>query len=115
MGLLSIFGLLSLKIWYSLHKDDSIARKVHGLLTEVSKLKGVTKQLSAPQEAPDVPAGVVMPDITNMTLESFIQTMGFDAKELNNPIIKPLAEKMFTQMKTKMLSGKSGNSDVEGY
>jgi hypothetical protein len=111
ISITGIFGLTALKMWYNLQKEDWIARKVRGLLTEVSKMKGQIKELSNAEVSPET---VNIPDLSNITsLDQAAELFGIDPKDLNNPLIRPMLEKVFERFK----SGKINESETEneGY
>lgn len=95
LGLFSVFGILVLRMWYTLKVNDAIARKVHGLITEVSKLKGAMKHISSSEVLPQlqVPA-----NIAELSFEEAAKQFGLSEKDINNPIMRPLLEKIYAQL-----------------
>ena len=112
IGLIAIFGMVALKMAYSLLIQDKLQHKVNGLLTEVGKIKTSLKRMGnttagSTSHPTQGTSGTGLPDVANMTLEDAAEMIGIDAKDLNNPIIRPIAEKIFAKIK----EGQEGNTD----
>ena len=54
-------------------------------------------------------------DIQNMTLEQAAEFIGIDPKELNNPLVRPLAEKFLSNIKERMKQGNNPEGGDIGY
>lgn len=106
--LLGIFGFYGLRLVLFLKTQDKLARQVHGHITEISKLKGQLKQLSNQEVA--APANITA-DLSNLTIEQVAAEFGFE-KELNNPIFRPIAEKIFAQIKDKAAAGEQTDGKI---
>lgn len=95
-----IFAMAGLRLWFITHQDVNMSKKVNGLCIDMGKVKkavregsmGVVGQQQSTTIAP------------NMTLEDVAEQLGFDKKELNNPLIRPLAEKLFEKFKSGQLN-----------
>lgn len=109
--LAAIFVMTGLKMWYVMHQDMNISKKVNGLSIDMGKIKKALKDglASVVPQAGITQAGTEIANVTqDLTLDQFIEAMGFDAAELNNPIVRPIAEKMFNQMKAKASATDNG-------
>lgn len=109
-----------MRLWFVTHYDADLGNKVKGLRMSFAKL---SKELKAQydQSSNDLReteeeetkmqlsdlAGL---DLTNMTLEDAAESIGIDPTQLNNPLIRPMAEKIFQQIKEKA----KGGADVGG-
>ena len=88
-------------MWYMMRQDMKLGQRVNGLSIEMGKVKkalreGLTPATTQTQTDLNVPA-----DMLNMTLEDAAEAIGFDKKELNNPIVRPIAQKIFDGIKAK--------------
>ena len=72
-------------------------KQVNTLLTEVGKLKSWRKTVSATEVSTNSQIPLITQD---MTLDQVGEMLGIDPKELNNPIIRPLLEKIFDKFKS---------------
>ena len=103
--LLAIFGFTALKMYYQFKTREDLISKVKGNAIMLSKLKGDVKRIKEEgleAEVVDLNTGNPLNlDFTNLTLEQAAETLGLDQKQLNNPIIRPIAEKIFNQIKNK--------------
>ena len=89
-----------------------LANKVKGLRLSFDRLAKTVKEtvedssndIEQPSNVADLLGGV-----GDMTLEQAAESIGIDAEQLNNPIIRPIAEKLFAQIKAK-----AGNEKKEG-
>ena len=109
MFMAGIFGMAGLRLWFITHQDVNMSKKVNGLSIDMGKLKkalkdGYTGVVTQTQGTVELPSGM-----ENMTLEGFAESLGFDTKELNNPIVRPIAEKIFEQIKAK--AGDTNNQE----
>ena len=114
----AIFGMTGLKMWYVMHQDMNLSKKVNGLSIDMGKIKKALKDGLAPvvPQAGITQAGTEIANVTqDLTLDQFIETMGFDKDELNNPIVRPIAQKIFDQMKAKVTvtDGEEASADIE--
>lgn len=101
MFMAGIFGMAGLRLWFITHQDVNMSKKVNGLSIDMGKIKkllkdGLTPVQTQTQGTIELPSGM-----ENMTLEGFADTLGFDMKELNNPLVRPMAEKIFEHIKSK--------------
>lgn len=103
MGLFSIFAMTGLRLWYILKQDEKTAKKVTGLIIKVSKLEGILKSGGAIS-----PPSRTLPSMQDMSLEDVAESLGLDAKELNNPLVRPLAEKIFKKLQDGGEGGEDG-------
>lgn len=92
-----ILGFYVVNVWLYLKKEHDIKKKVIGNSIALSKLKG---ELTKLHSSPEAVTGS-MPDFSNMTLEEAAEMLGIEPKQLNNPLIRPLAEKIFANLKAK--------------
>lgn len=118
MGLLSIFGLTALKMWYNLHREAELMTKVRGLQTELGKIKTKLRQSQENITQVTESAAITADDlgianIQDMTLEQVAESLGFDATELNNPLVRPMAEKVFARLKAGM--AENAGQDNTGF
>lgn len=112
MLLPTIVAIIGLKMWYSYKINERYKSKYKGALTELGKLKSkLSKSMTPPIGQDASPDGGF--DFNSMTLEQAMEAMGFDAKELENPIVRPIAEKIFDRLK----QGNTENSPTDdmGY
>jgi len=98
---LGAFGFTVLRMVYTMRQDDKIAARVNGLSIDMGKVKkalkdGYTNVVGQSQENVTMPVGM-----ENMSIEDAAEMLGFDKKELNNPIFRPIAEKIFEAFKAK--------------
>lgn len=100
LGMLpTIVAMLAILTWRSIKINEKYKHKYKGALTELGKARSkLNKSVQAQQGGTAEAAGGGM-DLTGMTLEQAMATFGFDAKELNNPIVRPIAEKIFDRLK----------------
>jgi len=96
-----LFGMTGLRMWYIMHQDTNLGKRVNGLSIDMGKIKkalrdGYTNVTQQTKNAIDVPA-----DMLNMTLEDAAEAIGFSKAELNNPIVRPIAQKIFDGIKAK--------------
>jgi len=107
--LFAIFGMTGLKMWYNMQQDTNLGRKVNGLSIDMGKVKKALREgytTAMPQTAGsfEVPG-----DVLNMSLEDAAEAIGFDKKDLNNPIVRPIAQKIFDGIKAKAAAEQQGN------
>lgn len=113
MFMLGAFAMTVLRMWIVTHQDVKLGQRVNGLSIDVGKIKkqlrdgnaGVVKQLQQDMEIPM--------DMSSMTLESAAEMLGFDKKELSNPIFRPIAEKIFEAFKAKAVKPDNEESQIE--
>jgi len=114
----SSFGFMLLKMYWNLRNNEDMLRKVRGNIITIAKLKKELRELKQGDyeaETTNHELGA-MPDLSNLTLEQAVEYLGIDAKQLNNPIIRPLAEKIFNQLKERQQAGKENEQDLNtGY
>lgn len=108
-------AIIGLMMWYSYGINERYKSKYKGALTELGKMKSkLNKSMSNIQNAPNTSGGGEgVLDFSDMTLEQAMETMGFDPKELNNPIVRPIAEKIFNRLKQGNVQNEA--TDDTGY
>jgi len=106
--LVCIFAMVGLRMWWILHTDAAISRKVNGLSIDMGKVKKALRESLTPA----VTQNTSMPDMSSMTLEDAAESIGIDASELNNPLIRPLAEKIFEGIKNKAAGNEDGKTEI---
>jgi hypothetical protein len=117
------FVLSFMRLWFVTNYDADLGNKVKGLRMSFAKLtkdvKAQYKQSSNDLKEMEVEEAKLQLDdlssldLSNMTLEQAAESIGIDAEQLNSPLIRPMAEKIFQQIKDK---AKGGNESVkEGY
>jgi len=89
-------------------------------LTESKKLQLKINQAKAIiQELPDISSKNVQQnisnkqDITGMTFEQAAESFGLEPKDYNNPIIRPMLEKMYANMLKEQVG--SGEGEIPGF
>lgn len=103
-----IFAMAGLRLWFITHQDVNMSKKVNGLCIDVGKIK---KQLR--DGSMGVVGQVQQTTISqDMTLDDVAEQLGFDKKELNNPLIRPLAEKLFQKFKSGQLNQDETEPDI---
>jgi len=105
-----VFAMTGLRLWFVTHYDAQMGNKVKGLGLDVAKIKKALREGTVQTSNESRPNDILPTDMANMSLDSFVETLGFDAKELNNPIVRPIAEKIFNQIKDKA----AGGADADG-
>jgi len=121
LGIIVIFvaGAFAME-WFRMHyitqQDVNLSKKVNGLSIDMGKLKKAVRERentvqSETREVIEMPV-----DIQNMSLNDVAGYLGIEAEVLNNPIVKPMAEKIFNQLKEKAVkSERVGEEKVMGY
>ena len=119
LTLAGIFSMTALKMWYNLKIEGKLTVKVNGLLTEMGKLKSWKRDFMNGEMTMPESQGTqgAMPDLTNMTMEGAAEMLGLSKKEMSNPILKPIFEKVFNQLKSGQLAqkGNENETDIVGY
>ena len=116
-----------MRLWFVTNYDANLGNKVKGLSLSFAKLqKELRAQLvqssndlremevtETKQQLGDM-AGL---NLDNMTLEEAAESIGIDPEQLNNPIIRPMAEKIFQGIKDKVKGGEDagGTGIKDGY
>jgi len=91
-----------IRMWYQLKKDLSIKKGVTYNKIELGKLKKQVRELTEGETFQELPAeSSGIPNLSNMTIEQAAESLGIPPDQLNNPLIRPLAEKIFNQIKAK--------------
>ncbi len=116
----SAFVLSFMRLWFVTNYDANLGNKVKGLGLSFAKLR---KELQAQVEdssndlkateveyAKDQLNDLSSIDLSNMSLEEAAESIGIDPTMLNNPLVRPLAEKIFEGIKAKA----KGGDDVNG-
>jgi len=121
------FALSFLRLWFVTHYDADLGNKVKGLRMSFAKL---TKDVKAQYEqssndlrdmevddAKQQLGDLSSIDLSNMTLEQAAESIGIDPEQLNNPLFRPMAEKVFEQIKAKAKGGTDvgGTGTEDGY
>jgi len=119
--LAGIFGFVIIKMIYTLLVQDKNEKKINTALTEIGKIKSnfkkvkqeIMEEIPEPNELPyeNILEGFLS---KNATLQDLAKQFGLE-KELNNPIVKPIAEKLFKQVKEKAGQKENTNIDDIGY
>lgn len=119
----SAFVLSFMRLWFVTNYDANLGNKVKGLSMSFAKLqKNLKAQLAQSSNdlkdteveyAKDQLNDLSSLDLSNMTLEEAAESIGIDPSMLNNPLVRPLAEKIFEGIKAK---SKGGDEPIkEGY
>jgi len=95
MFMAGIFGMAGLRLWFITHQDVNMSKKVNGLSIDMGKVKKALKDGYAGVQGEPLKLADVAKDAPNMDVAQFVEMLGFDAKELDNPIVAPLVEKVF--------------------
>ena len=128
LGVIAIFTaaafvLSFMRLWFVTHYDANLGNKVKGISLDFAKLrKELRTQLeqssrdlaAMEQEDKQQSLDLTNVDLSSMTLEEAAESMGIDPDQLNNPLIRPMAEKVFEQIKAKAKSSGSTDDHV-GY
>lgn len=116
----AIFGMTGLRMWYIMHQDTKLGQRVNGLSIDMGKIKKALRDGIAPATTQTniTQASTELANTTqDLTLDQFVETMGFDKKELNNPIVRPIAQQMFNAMKAKVSAtdenGEEASANIE--
>jgi hypothetical protein len=112
--LVAVFGFMGLRMWFSLRQDEELKKTVVGNKIALSKIKGKLNKIMDGE----LPAGneqTLGLDLNNLTLEGAAEMIGIDPKELNNPIIRPLAEKIFNNLKNRNVNVENPPDENVGY
>lgn len=109
----AIFGMTGLRMWYIMHQDTKLGQRVNGLSISVGKIQtqlkaGIAPAVTQTKGSVDVPV-----DMLNMTLEDAAESIGFSKAELNNPIVRPIAQKIFDGIKAKAAAEQSQDEGQE--
>lgn len=97
----SAFAMTVLRMYIVTHQDVKLGQRVNGLSIDVGKIKKQLRDGLQPVVMQN-PGNVEMPaDVSNMSLEDAVEMFGLDAKDLNNPIVRPIAEKILEKIKAK--------------
>lgn len=113
-----------MRLWFVTNYDANLGNKVKGLSLSFAKLqKELRAQLvqssndlremevtETKQQLGDM-AGL---NLDNMTLEEAAESIGIDPEQLNNPIIRPMAEKIFAGIKDKAKQTEGADADGVG-
>lgn len=108
MFMAGIFGMAGLRLWFITHQDVNMSKKVNGLSIDMGKIKkrlndGLMPVQTQPQGNVAGNIETTM-DVANMTLEDAAEMLGIDKNELNSPIFRPIAEKIFNSFKEKAIT-----------
>ena len=108
------FAYLVLKSWYQLKKDNKAVNKTTSNYMMINKIKRRVDDIESyltegvPQKQPSQTSGgsssspLVLPN----TLDEALKEWEIDSKLVDNPIVKPLAEKIYSQIKERASSHK---------
>ena len=120
LGLILIFVAAAFvmewfRMHYTLSQDVNLHKKVNGLSIDMGMVKkalreGYTAVTQQTKGSIDVPG-----DVLNMSLEDAAEAIGFDKKDLNNPIVRPIAQKIFDGIKAKAAAqdqGEEGQPEI---
>ena len=127
LGIIALLAAIALvisfmRLWFVTNYDANLGNKVKGLSLSLGKVqKDLKAQLvQSSNDLRDMEAeetklqlnDLSSLDLSNMTLEEAAESIGIDAEQLNNPLIRPMAEKIFEQIKAKAKEG--GDADRTG-
>lgn len=93
-----------MRLWFVTNYDANLGNKVKGLGLNFDKLRKEVRTHYAQSSTIIRPDANIQADVSNMTIEDVAEQLGFDKKELNNPLIRPLAEKLFEKFKSGQLN-----------
>jgi hypothetical protein len=117
------FAYLVLKAWVTLKENVQNNATIKGNSVRISQLKRKILDIEGyllegggggtSQESESNPSALSLPD----NLEDALKQWDIDSKMINNPMVKPLAEKIYKQIKDKASSShKSEDQDINvGY
>lgn len=115
------FVISFMRLWFVTHYDANLANKVKGLGLSFDKLrKEVRAQSEQSSSNPGPHTNIKAEDMANelsginldnMSLEEAAESIGIDPEMLNNPLMRPMAEKIFQGIKDK---AKGGGDDADG-
>jgi len=108
-----VFAMAGLRLWFITHQDVNMSKKVNGLCIDVGKIKKQLREGSMNVQTQSASMADLAGDAANMDIGQFVEMMGFDPKELDNPIVRPLAEKIFKQFQSKGLGNQETNEPVQ--
>ena len=113
MLLPTFVGTLGLLMWYKYKINERYKSKYKGALTELGKMKSkLNKSMNTPRgNAKGMENNVSA--LSSLTLEELMEQFGFDPKELNNPIVRPIAEKIFNSLQAQ--NTENSPTDDSGY
>jgi len=125
------FVFAFMRLWFVTHYDANLGNKVKGLSLSFDKLRkevrALPEQFSNDIERvgnKEMAADLAGFDLSNptldmwsMTLEEAAESIGIDPESLNNPLIRPMAEKIFQGIKDKVKGGEDagGTGIKDGY
>ena len=114
------FAISFMRLWFVTHYDADLGNIVKGLRMSFAILaKDVMAQYEQSSNdirqdvninAESMAEGLSGIDLSNMSLEEAAESIGIDPEQLNNPLIRPMAEKIFQGIREKA----KGGSDVGG-
>lgn len=99
------FAMAGLRLWFITHQDVNMSKKVNGLCIDVGKIKKQLRDSPTGVQTQNTSMAEIAGDAANMDINQFVEMMGFDPKELDNPIVGPLANKIFKQFQEKGMQG----------
>ena len=126
LGIIALLAAIALlmsfmRLWFVTNYDADLGNKVKGLRMSFAKL---SKDLKAQYEESsndlhNTEARDVEPDMSiidlkgldDMTLEQAAESIGIDPEHLTNPLVRPLAEKIFEGIKKKAKGEQDGGQD----
>jgi hypothetical protein len=107
----------AVKHYFKLKEDTKALEISKSAQSKAYQLEKKIKKLE--QEEQELPKTGSIPNLTNidnLTLEQAAEMIGMDPKELNNPLVRPLAEKFFENIKSRMKQkNTSGIDEEDGY
>lgn len=111
--------LYAVKHYFKLREDTKALEISKSAQSKAYQLEKKLKKLEQSEaEAETIEQNIGIPEalanIQNMTLEQAGEYIGIDSKDLNNPLVRPLAEKFFESIKQKMKQQNNNEEDV-GY
>lgn len=113
MLLPTFVGTLGLLMWYKYKINERYKSKYKGALTELGKMKSkLNKSMNTPRGNVEGMENNVSA-LSSLTLEELMEQFGFDPKELNNPIVRPIAEKIFNSLQAQ--NTENSPTDDSGY
>lgn len=104
-----VLAFLIAFMFFSLKHERQLKSKLNGATIQISKLQSKLNKSNTKADK----SNTTNIDVTNMSLDDVAEMLGIDEKELNNPLIRPLIEKMFDRFKQGQLQ--NVETDNSGY
>jgi hypothetical protein len=110
--MVGIFGMTALKMWYALRSSSKLESKVLHFGKKLAKITDVLDDLSQDpgnfsQNVANTELMQQLSQMQNMTFDQAAEAFGISKKDRENPVMRPVLEKIYEQL----IAGQTGQKE----